>query len=110
MTSDQKAWAQWSIAHEQHELQQLEAGQWPEWATHTRRTDPLTLEARRTYADWCLHAVLKAIVPVLPKALRVPVQACCDLRTRIWSQEYLDTYYAAQQKASSACLPASNSL
>ncbi len=109
MTQEQKEEAQWHIACELRELQQLEAGQWPEWAKHAERTNPPALEQRRRYADWCLKAVLVALLPTLPKALRVSVQACCGLREHIWSVEYMNTYFA-QKEASSECLPASNSL
>lgn len=110
MTNEQKKWAHVRMTVEQRELQQLEAGQWPEWAKYTERTGPPPLDTRRRCADWCLITVLKALLPTLPAHLRIPVQACLDLRERIWSEEYLNAYYDAQQKTSPACLAASDSL
>lgn len=110
MTNDQKERAQFTLAYEQHELQQLKAGQWPAWANRLGRTETPSLDQRRMYADWCLKAVLTALLPALPKALRVTVQACLDLRERVWSEEYLNNYYQAQQKASPECLAAADSL
>lgn len=110
MTSDQKEWVQSRLAREQDELQHLEAGQWPVWVTHRGRGKTPSLDERRMYADWCLKAILMALLPTLPKALRVTVQACFDLRERIWSIEYMNVYHEAQQKASPECLAASDSL
>jgi hypothetical protein len=111
MTNDRKEWVQWHLALEQRELQQLEAGQWPQWAARPDRPQeiPLDLDLRRTYADWCLKCVLIALLPTLPKALRMAVQACLDLRERMWSMEYMNAYYA-QKKTSPECLAASDSL
>jgi hypothetical protein len=109
MTNDQKKWVHWRIVGEQQELQQLEAGQWPEWAKHTERTGPPTLDVRRKCADWCLKAVLFALLPTLPKALRTTVQACFDLRERIWSTEYMNAYFQAQKETSPRSLQAPDS-
>jgi hypothetical protein len=110
MTNEQKEQAQWRIDYEQHELQQLEAGQWPAWAKRLGRAETPLLDQRRMYADWCLKTVLTALLPILPKALRVTVQACFDLRERIWSEEYMNAYYQKQKEASPECLAASDSL
>lgn len=100
-----------TLEREQRELEQLERGEWPDWTTHTRRTSSTTtLEARRRMADWCLKEVLKAILPALPKYVRVIVQSCLDLREHIWSVEYMNAYFEAQEKASPVCLAASDSL
>lgn len=100
---------QWTLEAQMQELQQLEAREWPRWLTsHEEGTIPL--ETLRTYADWCLNAILRELLPTLPEDLRVQAQACYDLREHLWSMPYLEAYYQAQQKASSECLPASNSL
>jgi hypothetical protein len=92
--------AQWIVNYQYQELQRLEAGH----AGHVCSLPgaaSLSLEERRMQADWCLTSVLKALLPTLPKDLRASVQACYDVRERIWSREYLEAYYRAQQEAKS---------
>lgn len=109
MNNEQKKWAHWRLANELHELQQLEAGQWPAWARRVNRGESPALDQRRMYADWCLTAVLRALLPTVPKPLRVLVQTCLDLRERMWSEAYMNAYYDAQQQTSPESLAASDS-
>ena len=102
MKSEQKEHVQWVINREFQELQQLEAGQYPawrKWPDH-QLPDAPSLDELRMYADWCLHAVLRAITPTLPEDLRKAAQACFGMREQIWSTEYGDAYYQANKKAS----------
>lgn len=99
----------WCLEHQHQELEQLEVGEWPAWCVEDRSTPP-GLDIRRRYADWCLLAVLRALVPVVPRSLRGVVQTCLDMRERIWSSEYRSAYYHLREKASPECLPASDSL
>ena len=111
MKKEQKAYVQWCANLQQQELQQLERGEWPEWATHRTRALSPTLNERRMYADWCLDAILRSLVSTLPGDIRAMVQACCDLRERIWSTAYLNAYYdQAHKETSPHCLQASDSL
>lgn len=116
MMNEQKELARLALLRKQQELQQLEQGQWPEWQTRLGHGAIFSLDQRRMYADWCLGSILEALLPILPKDLRVIAQTCYNLRQHIWSLEYSQAYHvaidaaSAQKKASSECLPASNSL
>jgi hypothetical protein len=107
MTNEQKAMAQWRLDWEQHELHCIEAGEWPAWAQRPERTEPPDLDTRRRYAEWCLKDALRALIPTLPKPLRVAVQACVDARERIWSEEYLTHYYERRDQAKQKASPES---
>jgi len=112
VTDDQEK--RWRLLTVQlHELQQLQAGRWPAWTAHfPHASHHLSLDRRRTYADWCLRSLLTLLLPVVPAPLRGTVQACLALRDLLWSQAYMDAYsdaLSAQETASPSCFPALDS-
>ena len=95
----QKSFIQESVCQELQELLCLEAGQYPEWAQRLYKFGFFSLSKRRMYADWCLIAVLREILPILPRDLRIQIKACFEVRERIWSVGYQEVYYQEQEKA-----------
>lgn len=106
MTKEQKEKALQCIHRAQDHLQMVANGQSP--YTKNAISD---LSKRREQADWELEYLFKHLAEFLPQALLPGIQACFDLNEHIWSNEYLEAFWAqfwAQKKARSESLATTN--
>jgi hypothetical protein len=101
MTKDQKHYAHIATQVAQEQLQRIANGQY-KYAQ--------ALHERRHCVDRHICYLLDHLISTLPKEVRAEVQACYNLREQVWSEEYMTSYYAEQEKASPSCLQASDSL